>query len=49
MNPNRRTCPATGVSSGVTFTSGLPALAITNGSVQVKGVGCPHPFHTQVI
>jgi hypothetical protein len=30
--PSRRTCQTTGVSSGVTLTHGLPALAMTNGS-----------------
>jgi hypothetical protein len=32
MNPSRRTCLAVDVFSAVTFTSGLPALAMTNGS-----------------
>jgi hypothetical protein len=32
MKPSLRTCPATGTSSAVTFTRGLPALAITKGS-----------------
>ncbi len=32
MKPNRRRCPASGALNAMTLTSGLPALAITNGS-----------------
>jgi hypothetical protein len=32
MKPSRLVCPADGASTAETFTSGLPALAITNGS-----------------
>src|SRR6185312_16360580 len=31
-NPTRFTCPASGAPNAITFTSGLPAFAITNGS-----------------